>query len=347
MLEKFPIVKDIYRKTSLKNDIEQFCDRKLNIDPKRILNIVIKSLYAYRYEWAASEKISFYDIAEYCKTIHNIIQFHDFYINKSKFWNHSVRALQDKFWEEYEFYFFHQYALRMHTDFASSTEIFKDIVDRNITDIWGEKKYFWIDFWSWSGLLTIAQYIQARRNKFQDINNIGLELLTKQQEISHRLLTELDAWSILLADTTQEDIYQVLSWYNQPLNFISNETIPRPGIAMSNEFDPFYHNVVHLRDSLSPQITNETQAFPSKLWIEIKYAFHPEIHEWSLPDRYKLSELEEVQQLRDILYLPHQTVLDETFASKIFINGVWKKLEDVWNEIYDKWYIWNTISFRW
>jgi hypothetical protein len=85
----------------------------------------------------------------------------------------------------------------MHSDLASSTEIFMDIVSQNIPDIAWDKKYFWIDLGSWSWLLTIAQYIQARRNGFRHIENIWVEIKKNQVEQSNQLLSTLWLWCVV------------------------------------------------------------------------------------------------------------------------------------------------------
>lgn len=204
------------------------------------------------------------------------------------------------------------YQVSMLIDFSKTLEVFLDIASRTINK--KDDKYYWLDLWTWSWILLLAQYIQAKRNWFTDenITNIWIELNKKASEISNILANNFWFWNVIYWDTTSPDIIKSLNFPR--IDFLSNENLPFPTSKLSLE--PFVRNLYNLTLKCWFDL-RETEFFPS--WV---------VFEWILKDstfRFKNPE-----DLYNFLELANKD--KNTKVKYIILN--WKKvhLSDIWNK---------------
>lgn len=161
------------------------------------------------------------------------------------------------------------YALSMLGDFSATLEIFLDIITRTITDRAWNKTYIWCDLWTGSGILLLAQYIQARRNRLIPEKNTGIEIDHLSAKRANTLAQSMQFWEVILWDVTNPKTYETLPSY---ISFISNENLPNPRKPFRNRttsgtvnHEPFFDAIRNLSTRIDTNILKETDMFPSAL----------------------------------------------------------------------------------
>ncbi len=156
------------------------------------------------------------------------------------------------------------YQLKMLLDFPKTVALVQEIISHRIWDI--QDNYNGLDLWTGSGILLLAQYIQARRNWFHDyqIKNIGIELSNTAASFWDSFWKKLGFWHIIHWDTS--DVQTLKGLWFEFLSFVSNENLPYPKACLSQE--PFIENLYNLLknwfqlsdiDGLFPQVIYYTQ----------------------------------------------------------------------------------------
>jgi len=209
-------------------------------------------------------------------------------------------------------------------DISSSVEIFKSIIQQIIDPEKFDGKYFWLDMWSWTGWLAIAQHIQAYRNRFQDIRNIWMEqqesiVRTTMHLMTQIIPTSLETPKILKGDTTQDmSMYNQVSLFvdDRKLTHVSNENIPTCSIPLDGKNDPFFQNIIALDAFFAYKISEHTQWFPQKM------SFYSDInkgrYESDFKSRFWLAELCEVN--KKIYPEDNISSLEDVMNMQIFQN---------------------------
>lgn len=212
------------------------------------------------------------------------------------------------------------YQLLMLLDFPKTTALVLDIINREIPK--NKNWYVWIDLWTWTWILLLAQYIQAKRNWFLDreITNIWIEKNQDAVKIWKKLAENLWFWKIINWDTTSNELIESL-WVSH-INFLSNENLPSPSASLKQE--PFVENLLALRktwfelwsiDWMLPEIVYYT----SKIWWE--------------STRVKIKDKAQFYEFLEMY-------IDPKLRLKIrYINLWWKKihLSDIWkSELWEK-----------
>lgn len=167
-MNSFPINPDVYTNTSLEQDIERACDSQNPLTLQQIANIVVKYLFSYFY-FRTKDQIPLVEILELIQALEKeeVKQLTKEEIREA--FEVSKLEVATRFQME-------RFACQMLLDIPATVEIFRDIALRVIDPSISREKYIGIDFGSGSGILTLAQYIQAKRNSFQEIQNYGLEI---------------------------------------------------------------------------------------------------------------------------------------------------------------------------
>lgn len=285
--------------TSLKEDIDILCNPKILVDDDIIINIVVKYFYAYRYPESVFEKVNLKKIEE----LFWIWNYFFSLVNKKQ---------KDVIWyanliNELKYFQDNVYGLAMLWDIASTSKIFWHIVKQKINR--SEKNnYFWLDMWTWTGILLLAQKIQAKRNFFaeKEIENIWIEIQKNQADRANVLANTLDFWRVIVWDTTKSNTFKNII-NNKSISYITNETIPNPWISMDWENDPFFQNFQNMYKNYWLYIDKATKMFPSNLIVNIKI----------INDSWKI-------------------LIDEKFCANrrnnYLVNFFSKMEEEIWNE---------------
>lgn len=271
-LDWFDIIgNDIYTDSSLIDDISFLSNKKNEVTDEKIINLIIKYFFAYRYNESRNEKIDLKEINELFGIGHFF-----FWLSRTKWtW---ILSDDTNLMQNLHYFQDNWYALSMLWDISSTTVIVKDIINRTISKDFFEWKYIWIDLWTWSAILLLAQYIQANRNDFNSIENIWFDISSSLKK-SEQLVQKLGIWELIHWDTTKKETFSRFSkWSN--ITHISNETIPTSVVNMHTIIDPFCENNSTIYSILNEKIVEQTQFFPSKidmivkLWDSFEKDFH-------------------------------------------------------------------------
>ncbi len=163
---------DIYDKThSLKQTIEILCDRENLFTEDSLenilLNLVTKYFYAYRHPDSV-------DVSVDLPAINAVREEYDSYgLLKEIAWKEGGDFVPEE--GSHKFFYEHDYHVRMLSDIAATTAIVKDIIFRELSPELKGTRYKGLDLGTGTGILLLAQYIQAQRNGYTSPQNIGID----------------------------------------------------------------------------------------------------------------------------------------------------------------------------
>jgi len=311
-----PIISpDIYNKSSLLDDITYLSNKKNEISEYMIINMIIKYIFWYYYLDSINLKIHLNEITKFFNTLN--------FISNKKLEKHEINQNTDKIeW----FYHSQEYSLRMAMDIASTTKIVKDIISRVIDSKKFDWKYLWVDLWSWIWILTLAQFIQAKRNNFKNINNIWFDLWYFVSKYSKRFLEILNAWTVIHQDTTEIKLFWHIPQYND-ITFITNETLCDPYLPITWDrihSDPFMENNQNLFNNWKVFFNTDTQFFPEEVVVWDRNMWFDYI----------------LDKENEFSYTEAWWDKNWTYCFKE-ISICWDlvKLEEVWNDLIEKWIV--------
>jgi len=287
---------------SLIDDIDYLCNPKNTITKKQISSMLLKYICCFFYPEHRNAKMNESKIEKILsKIIDSVLRDKEGSLQS----DHPVKGIS--------------YPLEMFLDINSTTEIFLDIISRNISSSAFWWKYVGVDLWSWTWWLTLAQYIQARRNGFSEIENIGFELSEKASFFSDRILGLLWVWKVVHQDTTQAEMFEKISW--DKITFVSNETLCDPTVKIEPELehsDPFVANNRNLFTNGRDKITPATEFFPKKIQMVL-------CNKW---ERDLCIAEKENDFLSGYILDVHDTGILDSFFVKLF---TWVKLFHGWD----------------
>ena len=332
--EWFDIIEsDIYTNTSLTDDISFLSDSKNIVTDEKIINLVIKYFFAYRYNESRNEKIDLKEINELFKIGHLF-----FWLSRKK-WSW-VSSEDTEFIQNLNYFQKNWYALSMLWDISSTTIIIKDIINRTIYKDFFEWKYRWIDLWTWSAILLLAQYIQANRNNFNSIENVWFDISSSLEE-SEQIVQKLWIGEIIHWNTTKKETFsRFLKWGN--ITHISNETIPTSIVHMHTISDPFCENNSTIFNVLDKKIVEQTQFFPTKIEMIVKLwdNFSRDFN-WSNSNKFSTKFIEDFwnavkETMWDDLW-KDWNILQNIYPKWIDISWKMTPMREIWKELIKKW----------
>ena len=247
----------IFSDLSLEDSIWKLSESKLWISDEKIINLIIKYFFAYRYPESSNEKVALKEIEELFSIAH-------FFFFLSRYPWTWVNLEHKHILDTLNFLQNNGYPLSMLWDISATTIIFKSIVESIVNPDEFEWRYVWLDLWTWSWILLLAQYLQAKRSWFDHITNIWIEILEWTAKISDELVSKLWVWKIINWDTTNSKTYEII-WDNVKITHISNENIPSNWIRMTGENDPFHQNNRALFKWLNWRMVRATSFFPRRI----------------------------------------------------------------------------------
>lgn len=315
---------------SMQNHIDNLSNPEKEISELEIVNLVVKFTTHYILTWIW-DQIPESKLTE--KQVDNIISeatlclMFDFkrIIHSILCSNMSLVKEMDDFSKQVG------YQLKMLLDFPKTVTLMQEIIEQKIPRFC--HSYHGLDMWTWSGILLLAQHIQARRNGFQEekITNIGVELHKPAAIIGNHFSKKMGFWHIIQWNTCHPD---TINWVDFPyINYVSNENLPYPKVALRGE--PFVENLQTLIkswfslteiDGFFPQI-----AYYSTQWEKIKKLDVKNHDSWNeflddyeeFPKQIKVSSI----QLRwNRIHLSEiWKSLESPFFTHQFLNSIWKR----------------------
>lgn len=361
-IEIFQVIEDwiISKKTTLKEDIINAIRKNSPLTDNEIINIVVKYFVSYLYPDKINQQISEIDI-NYLYSLTNFF----FKISKN-----SWIVIENLTKEEISLLDFIQknwYSLSMLWDIAATVELFKEIVNKEISPIWFNYEYLWLDLWTWSWILLLAQYIQANRNWFECISNYWIEISLSSFRTKN-LVDCLLFWEIRSWNTTREETYNFLKYSDWQLTHVSNETIPTVWISFWHYLvnkaphnpDPFIENNKALFSACKWNITDATRFFPEKIRVVLSGNPKDVIDNSNKMIIEKWNEFW-ISIFKDLEDKIKKEKWNDVFSINPFIFPTWIEIwwkinrqDDIWKRLIESWKIkqlpdwrkrWNNINY--
>lgn len=213
------IAPDFYSSTPLSVDIERLCDPFHAMADEEFLNVAVKYFFAYVHEGANEESVRYDDIAALYERFSRHQSLNEpgddiELMNRLRQWSPVLRVLADA-------------PRAAHVMRAVITQ--RDVLK-------GTGSYIGVDLGAGTGIMLLAQQIQARRNGFTDIQTLGFQTDPISGERTHDLVHSLGAGSVMLADPTREGAYGFLK--GRTIRYVANEMVA--GIQQSLRAENFF-----------------------------------------------------------------------------------------------------------
>jgi hypothetical protein len=256
---------DIYdRENSLKQTIEILCDTKNAVTDDLTLNLVTKYFFAYFYPESVDQTIDIASVEKFRQ------DYDDYFKAKEIAFQRSNDFMLHKN-PIHKFIYTHEYPITMLGDIAATTILVKDIAQRELSSALQANTYRWLDLGTGTGILLLAQYIQAMRNGYTSLQKIGIDNHPYAVRTTDKLIQKLWCGAAIYGDTTQKNTYLQL-YGDSPIHHVSNETIPPRNSRMNTKSDPFFQNTTALYAVLDQYIKPETQFFPNRLDVRVHHS---------------------------------------------------------------------------
>lgn len=238
------IAPDFYTADSLAMDIEQLCDPEQPVTDARFLNVAVKYFFAYVHEGAHGDMVPYAEIADLYEQFsrHQSLNepFDDIEImNRLRQWSSVLRVLADA---------------------PRAAHVMRAVIGQCDAPRSSGGPYVGVDIGAGTGVMLLAQQIQARRNGYTDIQTLGFQTDPISGERTHDLVHSLGAGSVMLADPTREGAYGVLQ--GRGISYAANEVVA--GIQQSLTEENFFRKYKAFFAAVGDRV-QQTAFFPEGL----------------------------------------------------------------------------------
>ncbi|MEF2229675.1 MAG: hypothetical protein V3571_02000 [Pseudodesulfovibrio sp.] len=216
-------VPDFYSALSLAADIERLCDPDHAVSDGALLNVAVKYFFAYVHEGAHDDSVPYGEIA----ALYELFARHQSLnepaddietMNRLRLWSPVLRVLADA---------------------PRAAHVMRAVIGQHDAPLAAGGPYVGVDIGVGTGILLLAEQIQARRNGFTDVQTYGFQVDLMAGERTHDLVHGLGAGSLMLADPAYEGAYGLLRGRN--IQYVANETVAgiQPFLKADNFFDKY------------------------------------------------------------------------------------------------------------
>lgn len=338
----------IYEDKSLKDIIDDISDPKLMLTDEKIINLIVKYFYGFRFPESISERVKLQDIEYIFDQAHRYFRLHREKSGRNVILNSWDSAKDFTFFQD------HKYATSMLWDVAATTVIVKQITKTVLKREDFDDSFLGLDLWSGSWILTLAGCLCALRNGFSNMLTIGCEREKESMLQSRKVLNDIFPKQVIIGafDTTSEtDMSQLLDKEGKKkFSLVTNENITTTWVAMGKWPDPFHQNNLVLFRTLSPMIAAHTKFFPRKIkmLLELWDMMKEEI--MGIPENaFESIRLTEFWQIvkADMPELPDDwSILHHIFPLWIEIDGEILPLHEIGKKFYEKWMLKRLTHWR-
>jgi len=215
------IAPEFYSRESLVMDIEQLCDPDCPLTDEQCLNVAVKYFFAYVHDGAHSGKVEYGEIAALYEQFSRHQSLNEPYddielMNRLRQWSAVLRVLADA---------------------PRAAHVMRAVISQKDAPHCSGGPYIGVDLGAGTGIMLLAQQIQARRNGFRDIQTLGFQTDPISGERTHDLVHSLGMGSVMLADPTREGAYRILQ--GRQVSYVANEMVA--GIQQSLTNENFFH----------------------------------------------------------------------------------------------------------
>jgi len=238
------IAPDFYTAESLADDIEQLCDPEQPVSDERFLNVAVKYFFSYVHDGAHGEPVPYAEIAGLYEQFSRHQSMNEpsddiEIMNSLRQWSSVLRVLADA---------------------PRAAHVMRAVIGQCDAPVYSGGPYVGVDIGAGTGVMLLAQQIQARRNGFTDIQTLGFQTDPVSGERTHDLVHSIGAGSVMLADPTREGAYGVLGGRN--ISYAANEVVA--GIQQSLCEENFFKKYKAFFAAVGDRI-QQTAFFPEGL----------------------------------------------------------------------------------
>jgi hypothetical protein len=196
-----------YTSDSLSEDLERLCDEDFPVTDERFLNIAVKYFFAYVHDGAHGESVPYGEIAALYEQFSRHQSMNEpsddiEIMNRLRQWSAVLRVLADA---------------------PRAAHVMRAVIGQGNATRSSGGPYVGVDIGAGTGIMLLAQQIQARRNGYTDIQTLGFQTDPVSGERTHDLVHTLGAGSVMLADPTREGAYGLLS--GRTISYAANEVV--------------------------------------------------------------------------------------------------------------------------
>lgn len=215
------IAPEFYKSASLVDDIERLCDPGQPMRDEQYLNVAVKYFYSYVYEGAHGEDIDYNEIVSLYEQFSRHQSLNEptddiEIMNRLRQWSSVLRVLADA---------------------PRAAHVMRAVIGQQDAPRSSGGPYVGVDIGAGTGIMLLAQQIQAHRNGFSDIQTLGFQTDPISGERTHDLVHSLGMGSVMLADPTRQGAYGILR--GRPISYVANEMVA--GIQQSLCADNFFN----------------------------------------------------------------------------------------------------------
>lgn len=194
---------------SLSSDVERLCDPQHPVSGEDIVNLVWKYFFAYVFDGAQDEEVSDEEIAE----LYSLFIRHDS-LNEPGDDIETMNRIRRLGQGLYPF-----------ADLPRLCTAIKAVVLHQSDDM-PERGFLGLDLMSGSGMLMLAEYIQARRSGYEDVQIWGIEPDADASERTYDLIASLDVGGVVCLDPADPRAYAIAG--SQSVQFVTNSMLAAP-----------------------------------------------------------------------------------------------------------------------
>ncbi|QJB58008.1 hypothetical protein [Pseudodesulfovibrio sp. zrk46] len=217
------IAPEFYSAASLAADIECLCDPLNPATDEQFLNVAVKYFFAYVHEGAHAESVGYDEIAALYEQFSRHQSLNEpgddiELMNRLRQWSSVLRVLADA---------------------PRAAHVMRAVIGQKDAPQASGGPYVGVDVGAGTGIMLLAQQIQARRNGFSDIQTLGYQTDPISGERTHDLVHTLGMGSVMLADPTREGAYNILR--GRPISYVANEMVAgiQQSLSRENFFDKY------------------------------------------------------------------------------------------------------------
>lgn len=218
------IPEEKYMETSLHGLVKLLSQPDHEPTEDEVANLVIK--YFWDYCDSRTKAVSLRDITA-------LMHFYEYYFAHLRFMAMGAKfdfsQLPEFIFPIFAFAKDHGYPVSMLGDVSSTTALVRSLIMHNLDGTLERKSFHWLDIWSGTWILALAQYILAKRKWFKDIRIDWLEQNISVARHSRNVLRRIipgNVFDVHGVDATQIHSYRKVS--HKP-DFVSVEMLPQPG----------------------------------------------------------------------------------------------------------------------
>ncbi|WP_243545818.1 hypothetical protein [Pseudodesulfovibrio tunisiensis] len=240
------IAPDFYSQTSLIKDIARLCDPDEPISDQTLLNVAVKYFFAYVHDGAQADEIPFPEISALFELFgrHQSLNEPDDDIETM----HRLRQ-----WSP---------VLRILADAPRAAHVMRAVINQKAIRPCLDDPYMGVDIGAGTGIMLLAQQIQARRLGYEDVFTWGYQDDPVCGERTHDLVRALGAGSVLLADPGRASASNLLQ--GRKLTYVANEVVA--GIQQSYGAINFFRKYETFFEVAGPGLAR-TAFFPDGLIV--------------------------------------------------------------------------------